>query len=79
MEGIVLDVLREKIDDNGLIVDAIETRVKTEQSLAGLLEIVDEEFRQMRDGAERYREDADALIAEGKLTGIGLYARQETA
>ena len=33
----VLDTLREALERNGLVVTAIETRIKTEESLAGKL------------------------------------------
>lgn len=49
MRGVVLGSLRDSITSSGLVVDAVDGRVKEEQSLAGKLELKGQKYRSLDD------------------------------
>jgi len=49
MKGVILDRLRNCLDENHIIVAGLEARIKTEQSLAGKLELKGYKYRTLND------------------------------
>ena len=72
MKEVALSIIRKDIADKNLMVTATEARVKEEGSLAGMLELADEQFCVIRRDINDYRRRVQSLVSDGRLEEVAL-------